>query len=81
MLLYNFIYFLAFFFVLFFITEFVFLYFLMKYQILQENINQSETGIGGRELPVELYVTLEAKGHIVHFKKICFYVPLVKTSH
>ena len=51
----------------------------MKYQILQENINQSETGIGGRELPVELYVTLEAKGHIVHFTKICFYVPLVKT--
>ena len=53
----------------------------MKYQILQENINQSETGIGGRELPVELYVTLEAKGHTVHLKKICFYVPLVKTSH
>ena len=72
MLFYNVIYFLAF--------------FCFSSQSLQENINHLETEIGGQELPVELYVTLAAIGHIVHlmnvhFKKFCFYEPLVKTSH
>ena len=61
-------------------------FFCFSSQSLQENINHLETEIGGQELAVELYVTLEASGHIVHlmnvhFKKFCFYEPLVKTSH
>ena len=46
---------------LFSIKYFVFLsfpvFFLMKIEFLQQNINQLESGIGDKKLSVELYVT------------------------
>ena len=53
--------FLAFCFFVVFHQIFVFLsfpfLFLMKIEFLQQNINQSESGIGDKKLSVELYVT------------------------
>lgn len=38
----------------------IFIYFFrIKYQISATNINESETGIGGPKLPLELYVTYQ----------------------